>query len=122
MGDLNFKMDDDGTLSIDVFHLLHELPENRHIELAESLSCSDVIIGHVMDQILDGCTENGFSGSCSTGYDEPLQKYRLKIAKAANDLAKKEIDILERRLKEMKALKIEYQDKYFELYNRDLSL
>jgi len=122
MTDVKFSMSDEGVLSIDVFYLIHELPDNRHIELVESLSCSNAVITHVMDQVLDGCTENGFSGSWSTNYTEPLQEYRMRIAKQSNDVAKKQIEELERRLKDMEELKDEYCEKYFKLYHKDRPL
>jgi len=115
-------MDDNGLLSLDVFHLIHELPEARHVELAESISCSNAIITHVMDQALEGCTENGFSGSWSTSYNAPLQKYRMQIAKQATNVAKKQIEELERRLEAMEKSRDEYSDKYFELYHKDRPL
>lgn len=118
MKDLKFTMDDAGVLSIDAFHLLHELPEDRHVELAESLACSNVVISHVMDQVLHGCTENGFSGSWSTSYDEPLQKYRMQIAKQATEVAKSQIEELERRLEMEKEEKKKYSDLYFDLYHK----
>jgi hypothetical protein len=115
---LIFEMDDKGKLLIDVYHLLHELPEDRHVELAESLSCSDVVICHVMDQILSGSTESGFSGTWSTSYNEPLQKYRKEIAKNSSEIAKKEIEELETRLVDMEKLKAKYQNDYFDLYHK----
>ena len=117
MSSLTFKMDDDGNLSVDMFHLLHKLPENRHVELVESLSCSNAVITHVMDQVLEGCTENGFSGSWSTSYSEPLQEYRMQIAKQSNDVARKQIEELQRRLEASEEQKNEYIDKYFKLYH-----
>lgn len=117
-----FKMDDNGLLSINIFDLLHELPENRHVELAESISCTNTIITHVMDQVLEGCTENGFSGSWSTTYNEPLQKYRMQIAKQATDVAKSQIEELERRLVAMEKSRDEYSDLYFKLYHKDRPL
>ena len=119
MDNLIFKMDDEGKLTIDAFHLLHELPENRHIELAESLSCSNMIITHVMDQVLQGCTENGFSGPWTTSYNEPLQKYRMQIAKQSTEVAKSQIEELQRRLEMEKEQTKKYSDMYFKLYHKD---
>jgi len=118
MSDMIFKMDDEGKLSIDVFHLLHELPEDKHVELAESISCSNVVITHVMDQVLHGCTENGFEGSWSTSYGEPLQKYRMQIAKQSTEIAKKQIEELERRLKSQTEETEKYSDMYFKIYHQ----
>ena len=120
MNELKFEMDDDGKLSINIFHLIHELPESRHIELAESISCSNAVITHVMDQVLDGSTENGFSGSWSTSYTEPLQEYRMRIAKQSNDIAKKQIEELEKRLRSMKEERDKYSNMYFKLYHKGL--
>lgn len=113
-------MDDSGSLSVDIFHLIHELPENRILELFESLSCADVVINHVMDQVLHGCTENGFSGSWSTSYGEPLQKYRLEIAKHSSEIAKKEIETLKTRLADVTADRDKYQNDYYDIYHKNM--
>ena len=122
MSDLIFSMDDKGKLSIDVFHLIHELPENKQIELVESISCSNAVITHVMDQVLEGCTENGFSGSWSTSYTEPLQEYRMRIAKQSNDVAKSQIEELEGRLNSATEQRDEYMKRFFDLYHKEARL
>ena len=105
--------DSELTLTVDVFQLIHDLPADRHLELAESLSCSDTVINHVMDQVLEGYTENGFCGSWSTCYDEPLQKYRQRIAEHSSDTAAKEIEILKQRLERSETSRKEIEDKYY---------
>jgi hypothetical protein len=114
-----FKMKGDEAC-INIFDLIHEyLPEERHQELAESLSCSDVVIDAVVDQILGGWTENGFCGASTSEVEPktPLDIARRKIAKGANEASKNEIERLERSLAFMEKTKNEYMNKYFELYH-----
>ena len=72
--------------------------------MIETLSCDDQIIKHVTDQILDGWTENYCSGgSCFIASHSPttgLDYARREISKRSGELAKKEIEKLEKALKE----------------------
>jgi len=108
-----------GELYIDFFDLLSGIPEQDKIDLIESLSCEDAIIKHVTDQILDGWTENCCSGgSCFTAGHSPttgLDFARRQIAKRADEIAKKEIEKLEKALKEM-------TEKYWDLINENSCL
>jgi hypothetical protein len=119
-----FKLDGDKAC-IDIFTLLHDyVPEDRKQELAESLSCADAVINNVVDQLLDGSTEHGFSGSeyCPGNVPEslsPLQKARRRIAEQSGEVAAKEIARLQRLVNSQTKRADEYAEKYFELYHRE---
>lgn len=86
--------------------MLEGIPAEAKLELMETLACDNVIIKHVVDQILEGWTENFYHGpmSCTAG-DSPnygLDWALREIAKRSGEVAKKEIERLEKALKETK--------------------
>jgi len=103
----------DDKLHIDIIDLLEHTTETWKLELAEYLSCQDVIIKHVMDQVLDRWTDGGMAGSSS--YREPiysksvLDEVRRKIAKGSSEVAKREIEMLEKTLAEERAQLAEFE-------------
>lgn len=98
----------DGKLSIELTRLLEHIPTEDKLELIEELACEDDIIKHVADQIVEGFTENDNRGSRSyppypyTQHSCPLDVAIRRIAKAANDIAKQEIEQLENALIRLK--------------------
>ncbi len=99
---MNIKYDK-GNLVIDLHHLLQRVDKDSRIEMIESLSCDEEIIRHVADQIINGFTENCFSGGQdSIAHAEPrsaLDRARRDIAKKSGDIAKLEIEKLEKSIK-----------------------
>ena len=95
------NIDREGKLVIDVQDIFDNLPSDKVIELIESLSCSEVVIKHVADQLLEGWTENGYHGSISSGLTLSTQicVARDKIAKGAGDVASNRILELEQLVK-----------------------
>ena len=93
-----------GKMEIDTNELLLNLDEDNLIKLADTLSCQDLVIKNVSDQIIDGCTDVGSSGS--EGVDSihftPLENARRRVAMKAGDVAKREIETLQRRLESAK--------------------
>jgi hypothetical protein len=83
------------TLKIDIFDLIHEnLDPDQHVEFVESLSCSDKVIDHVMEQIFDGYTYNGFRGNLSsnpTSTYTALDRARNRIIQLADKEAQDKI-------------------------------
>lgn len=80
-------------------------------EFYQSLSCQELVIQHVVDQITIGCTEDGYSGGkvCGASINPScaLDKASRQIAEASGDIAndqisslKKEIDRLQTNLNE----------------------
>ena len=104
----------DGNISIDLHELLCSVKAEDKISFVESLSCDEDIIRHVTDQIISGWTENCYCGSTScSASDVPvyaLDRARREIAKMSGDIAKREIEALEKSLTRTKK-------DYFDLLN-----
>lgn len=92
---------ENGKIIIDPIDFLSKMKGDDKIILIEALSCEDEIIQHVSDQIIHGCTENGwyggksFEGEAST----PLDKAVRAVSEKSSDIAKKEIAKLKRIVK-----------------------
>lgn len=73
------------------------------LRLAEVLSCKDEIIEFVMQQVFEGLTTNRWAGSMRINDDaqalSPLEQFRRRVAKESPDLARDEIERLERKNK-----------------------
>lgn len=114
------KINKDGKLEIDILTLLESLSDDYKKEFIESLSCEEVIIKHVADQILTGWTENSYCGR--TGFNvEPrtaLELARAEVIKLAPEVAQQEIERLKRFAKQQEEFANKYRDDYFELYHR----
>lgn len=100
------NINSEGKLVIDVQDIFDNLPKSAVLELIESLSCSEVVIKHVADQLLEGWTENGYHGDISSGLTPSTEicTARDKIAKGAGDIANKRILELERLVKSAESL------------------
>lgn len=88
------NIDDKGNLKLNIVDMLDSLSNECKLELIESLSCDDAVIKHVMDQVFEGCTENGYHGSIScTALDSnnEIDKARVKAASMASHMARKEM-------------------------------
>lgn len=76
-------------------------PESQ-LSLIERLSCKDIVIKHVVDQILGYGTENGFSGcrnpEAKSNETDGLDWACREIAKRSSEVAAKEIKRLEEAL------------------------
>ena len=100
------------TIEISDSDFLSMLSDDDKVDLIEIMSCEDVVIKHVFDQIsqLNGMTENGFSGSsrCGgsrlTGEGTVLDIARMWVAKSANVIAN---DVIEAQASAMKGLREE---------------
>jgi hypothetical protein len=94
----------EGTISFDLHDMLSCVCHEKRLEMIESLACDDAIIKHVTDQIIHRWTENSFSGSsvCTIPSDSsrgcPLDDAWRRVAKMSGDVAKAEIERLERGL------------------------
>ncbi len=116
---ISTKLDGDD-LKINIVDLLSSLSGEQEKQLIEQLSCSDIIIKHVSDQLIEGLTDGGYSGftgstqSCSTPIDQAVRA----ISKSSSDMANREIGRLEHALEFSEKTKKEYMDKYFDLINK----
>ena len=112
------KVDKDGKLVIDVQDIFDNLPEHSVLELIENLSCSEVVIKHVADQLLEGWTENGYCGSMDINSLTPSTQISIardKIAKGAGSIAKNRMLELELAAKSAERLTQAGWDAYHKL-------
>lgn len=118
MNSLEVDFDDKGELKFNLFELLRHLPKEAIIPLMEEYSCLEVVIRHVTDQILDGLTENAYSGGGAvTHMSQPylsLDYARREIAKRSGEVAERVISDLERSLKSREDLITQLQQDLFE--------
>ena len=115
------KVNKEGKIEIDAQDIFDNLPKDSVFELIESLSCSEVVIKHVADQLLEGWTENGYHGSICSGLTPSTQinAAKDKIAKGANDIATKRIAELERMVEREKEATKTAWDSYHTLLNNN---
>ena len=107
-------------LKINIVDLLGSLSGEQEQQLIEQLSCSDTIIKHVTDQLIEGLTDGGHSGfiDCGGEATTPLSIAIRKVAKSSSELATKEIETLERSLSFSEKSKNEYMNKYLDLQQK----
>jgi hypothetical protein len=108
----------DGKITIDAYDLLSSMTDEQKLDLAERLSCEEVIIKHVAEQIFDGLTENGHSGCFGSGspyHSSALMDAKLRVANEAGDVAKSEISTLQWKYEHAHAQSEKYSKAYFDL-------
>lgn len=92
----------DGKVIIDVNYLLDAMSDQAKLDLVERLATEDVVIKHVVDQIVEGLTENCYGGSrlCGSSVEPtlPLDIAHRRIAEASSEIANAEIASLKREL------------------------
>jgi hypothetical protein len=114
---MNAKINEKSYIEICPQELIESLDPESKIKFIETLACDRDIIRHVVSQILDNWTENGYSGGkFVTAVAEPTENYGLdwacrQVAKRSSKVAEHEIIRLEN------ALKYKEQE-YFELTKR----
>lgn len=82
--------------------ILQAMNPYERLRFLQSMSCSDEIIQFVMDQVFQGCTQDGYYGSrvCAWDGDTPLQKFQKAAIDHGTDyVAQTRIKELERYLK-----------------------
>ena len=87
------------TLTIDLTDIIHEcLDDLNNTETMQSISCNELVIKNVMAQVLDGCTDDGYSGSESILSNDrrAMQEFRAEIARRSSEVVAKEIERLEK--------------------------
>ena len=98
--------------------LIELISDDDKVNFMQSLACDDIIIKHVTDQLLHGCTEDGYYGSKECNEAEPstpLDIAKRAIAKSYSKFASDEIAALERGLKRTRDSRDEYMSKYYDL-------
>lgn len=87
-------------IDINPYDIIHDLlSTDQKQDLIESLSCHDNIIKAVLEQVLDGYTENGFCGRTSSHLDTPIQTARKRIAEDSDYAIRRTIEQMEARIK-----------------------
>ena len=109
---MNAKINKEGKVEFHISDLIDSLEPQSKLEFIESLSCEKEIITHVMDQVLEGYTENSY---CGDSYDSgpelksTLGQARARITSAKIDeLKDREIERLQGKL----AWEIEQKEEY----------
>ena len=111
-------------LSIDLTEpneLIELISDEDKLHFMQSLSCDDIIIKHVADQLVHGCTEDGYHGSLGSNTSEPstpLDVAKREISKSYSDFVRKEITSLENELKRQEASTLEFTNKYYDLLHK----
>jgi hypothetical protein len=97
-------------LCIDISELLDNIAPEDKKELFKHIACDDQVIRDVADQILDGWTEDGWHGTISTEAQAnteyrstpAINAVRRDFAKRSSEVAKREIQQLEKALESAK--------------------
>ncbi len=100
--------------------LLELICENDMIEFTQSLSCYDSVIKHVAEQIINGCTDDGYHGSKSSVDSEPHTALQIAVRDVSinsGEIARREIESLQRALAAAEKVRDEYSNKYWDLYH-----
>lgn len=104
---MSIEYTEDHKFQFSLQDVLEKLPDDRKVALIEALSCEDAIIKHIMDQVLDSCTENGWHGGRSSGNVTPFTPIdiaRRRIAESSSKVAAEEIAALKRAVESAKEL------------------
>jgi hypothetical protein len=100
--------------------LVELISDDDKVDFMQSLSCHEVVFNHVAEQIINGCTKDGYSaciGSVESTPSTSLQSAIRCVAKGASDVAKSQIEELESKLKRMEELNSEWKSKYYDIYH-----
>lgn len=104
----------DGEMRIAISTLMDSLDDEDMHEMVETLACMDAVIEKVTQQILEGFTENGNSGSYSITHPEErsyaLGKARHEVAERYDEATAKRLRKLERHGKFLRTRMRECQD------------
>lgn len=108
----------DGKISFDAYDLLSAMSDEQKLDLVERLSCEEIVIKHVAEQIFDGLTENGHCGAFSCGSPKnttALMDARMRVANEAGEVAASQLSGLQYKYENAHKLYGEYMNAYFEL-------
>ena len=111
----------DGHLSIDLFDLLENVPAAEKTEMLKTIACDDQVITDVTAMILNGWTAEGYSGGSNpvaqadtvNCHAPALDKARREIAKRSGEVAKGEIERLEKALTQSEKRRQELEEARF---------
>lgn len=72
--------------------ILEAMDHEEKLDFLQSISCQDEVIEYVMQQVFEGCTDNGSYGWLSHTYNgnTPLQKFQQKLIEEGADKISKQ--------------------------------
>ncbi len=94
-----------GKLTIDMDDVFAGLDAEAKAQLIQYLACDTQVIDEVINQVLDGCTSEGWHGATS-GHGNTWCRYgidaaRVRVAQSASEQARLEIEALQARVREL---------------------
>lgn len=116
MSNIQAKLVEDN-LTLNIVDILSSLSGEQEKQLIEQLSCSDAIIEHVTSQIVNGLTENGYSGyvGCNAEPSTALDMAIRTVAESSSGIAKCEIKKLQTDSTRYHVMYREWMGKYYDL-------
>ena len=118
---MSIEFDDKNNVifTVNYHDMMEALSNEQKIELVESLSCEDAVIKHVMDQVIEGWTENGHHGSKRGGANPStqLEYCRDNLRKVGNRLLIKEVNRLRDMLEDKRSHYESGWNEYHKLFN-----
>ena len=98
----------DGKLQVDIVEFIDAISQLDRMHVIQALACHQEVIDEVVNQIVDGCTTEGWYGAKGQGGDPQslfgLDGARMRIAKASSEIAAEEIAAAARRADAAEAL------------------
>lgn len=94
---MNIKLEE-GRLSFDIVELFERLTLEEKKVVAQTLACQDDIVEYVAQQLIQGCTDDGWHASTGPAHNPftALDNARLRVAAAAPAVAAQELAGLQR--------------------------
>lgn len=92
---MNIEINNGGDIVIDTSYLLSMLTSTQSSLAVQALSCREDVIRCVMDQVLDGYTEDGYYGAHSSFSEKPsyaIAASRRRIVENSNQVVTEEIE------------------------------
>ena len=118
---MDAKINKDGKVEFHICDLIDALDSQSKIDFIESLSCEKEIVKHVMDQVLDGWTENMYNGDDYDAKPEltsTIGQARARITSTAiDDLKDREVARLRRYLAQTQEQNKLYQDWAWKMFH-----
>jgi hypothetical protein len=110
---------ENGEVRFNLYDVLGELSKTHRAEIIDALACQQEVIDEVMNQVLEGCTSLGSHGPKGCGGNPSathgIDGARLRIAKAAGEIAFAEIAALSRAVERANASADDAWSKYHAL-------
>lgn len=110
------------SIKLDLYQLVAAMDQDARMELIDLLACNELVMNEVVNQILDGVTTLGSHGPRGVGGNADawsgINGARMRIAKAASDVAAQEIASLREQIIRERELGRKGWDAYHEVIGR----